>query len=467
MRESQGLVEFRRNKPSQFDGGYNPEKAELWIKEIEKIFRAMNCPDNQKVNYAVFMLVGEAEYWWDSTRRLLEGGGIIITWKVFRAKFFEKYFPNDVRRAKEIEFMQLKQGNMTVGEYASKFEELGKYSTFFYHPDERMKCIKFEDGLRPKLRKAVGILVISDFPTLIHECRILEGFDHNKDNRPKSFGPQFNKKRNNEGKLNSQAKCLKCGKSHYTKDCHLKGPVCFKCGKSGHVFSECEAAQNNDLIQGKCFIKDKTLGATHSFISNDCVQHLQLPISSLENNLIVSTPTNKSVIANKVCLDCPIFIGDRKFLVNLICVPLSQLDVILVKKKDGSFRLCVDYRQLNKFTIKNKYPLPRIDDLMDQLRGATVFSKIDLRSGYHQIKVKAEDIQKTAFRTRYGHYEYQVMPFGVTNAPTVFMDYMNRIFRPYLDHFIVVFIDDILIYSRTHEEHEEHLQTILQILKDK
>ena len=119
--------------------------------------------------------------------------------------------------------------------------------------------------------------------------------------------------------------------------------------------------------------------------------------------------------------------------------------VLLVKKKDGSMRLCIDYRQLNKVTIKNRYSLLRIDDLMDQLVGARVFSKIDLRSGYHQIKVKDEDMQKTAFRTRYGHYEYKVMPFGVTNAPGVFMEYMNRIFHAYLDKFVVVFIDDILI----------------------
>ena len=141
--------------------------------------------------------------------------------------------------------------------------------------------------------------------------------------------------------------------------------------------------------------------------------------------------------------------------------------ILLVKKKDGSSRLCVDYRQLNKLTIKNKYPLPRIDDLMDELHGASVFSKIDLRSGYHQILVKAENMEKTAFRSRYGHYEYVVMPFVVTNAPALFMDYMNRIFRPFLDKFVVVFIDDILIYSRTHEEHVEHLRIMLGILMEK
>ena len=132
--------------------------------------------------------------------------------------------------------------------------------------------------------------------------------------------------------------------------------------------------------------------------------------------------------------------------------------VLFVKKKDGSMRLCIDYCELNKLIVKNKYPLPRIDDLYDQLKGTKYFSKIDLRSGYHQLKINLEDIPKTTFRTRYGHYEILVMTFGLTNAPTAFIDLMNRIFKKYLDKFVIVFIDDILIYSRTQEEHAEHMR---------
>nr|GEY17185.1 putative reverse transcriptase domain-containing protein [Tanacetum cinerariifolium] len=127
--------------------------------------------------------------------------------------------------------------------------------------------------------------------------------------------------------------------------------------------------------------------------------------------------------------------------------------------------MCIDYQELNKLTVKNRYPLPRIDDLFDQLQGSSVYSKIDLRLGYHQLRVREEDIPKTAFRTRYGHYEFQVMPFGLTNAPAVFMDLMNRVCKPYLDKFLIVLIDDILIYSKDEKGHEEHLKVILELLK--
>ncbi|GKB56865.1 putative reverse transcriptase domain-containing protein [Tanacetum coccineum] len=127
--------------------------------------------------------------------------------------------------------------------------------------------------------------------------------------------------------------------------------------------------------------------------------------------------------------------------------------------------MCIDYRELNELTVKNRYPLPRINDLFDQLQGSSVYSKIDLRSGYHQLRVCEEDIPKTAFRTRYGHYEFQVMPFGLTNAPAVFIDLINQVCKPYLDKFMIVFIDDILIYSKNKEEYEGHLKLIMELLK--
>jgi hypothetical protein len=140
--------------------------------------------------------------------------------------------------------------------------------------------------------------------------------------------------------------------------------------------------------------------------------------------------------------------------------------VLFVRKKYGTLILCIDFRQLNKVTVKNKYPLPRIYDLFDQLKDAKIFSKIDLRSGYHQVRIKEEDVSKTAFRTRYGHYEFTVVPFGLSNAPTIFMCLMNGVFREYLDKFVIVFLDDILIYSKSEEESEHHLRMVLQVLRE-
>jgi hypothetical protein len=140
--------------------------------------------------------------------------------------------------------------------------------------------------------------------------------------------------------------------------------------------------------------------------------------------------------------------------------------VLLVEKKDGAKRMCGDYRDLNAVTIKNKHPLPRIEDLFDQLQGACVFSKIDLRSGYHQLKIRPEDIPKTAFTCKYGLYEYTVMSFGLINAPAFFMHLMNKVFMDYLDTFVVIFIDDILVYSKSEAEHEKHLRLVLQRLRE-
>jgi hypothetical protein len=138
--------------------------------------------------------------------------------------------------------------------------------------------------------------------------------------------------------------------------------------------------------------------------------------------------------------------------------------VLFVKKKDIMLRLCINFRQLNKVTVKNKYSLSRIDDRFDQLKDAKIFLKIDLRSGYHQVRIKDEDINKTTFRTRYGHYEFIVVPFGLSNALVVFMSLMNGVFRDYLDKFVIVFLDGILVYSKSEEEHEKHLRMVLQVL---
>jgi hypothetical protein len=140
--------------------------------------------------------------------------------------------------------------------------------------------------------------------------------------------------------------------------------------------------------------------------------------------------------------------------------------VLFMKKKDGKLRLCIDFRQLNKVTVKNKYHLSRIDGLFDQLKDVKIFSKIDLRSGYHQVRIKDEDISKTTFRTRYGHYEFTVVSFGLSNTPVIFMCLLNSVFRDFLDEFVIVFLDDILVYSKLEEEHEHHLRMVLQVLKE-
>nr|GEV17824.1 putative reverse transcriptase domain-containing protein [Tanacetum cinerariifolium] len=306
---------------------------------------------------------------------------------------------------------------------------------------------------------------------------------------------------------------------HKAKDCQSKNValgatvqsnvVCYKCGERGHKSRACpkKADRRGRNVQGQAYvIRD----AEHN-------QGLNVVTVKLNSSYKVELADGKVVSTNSVLRGCTLNLLDHLFDIDLMPIELarkyiergSQLfiaqvtekepakkqlqdvpmtcnfpeelsekgfirpsslpwgaPVLFVKKKDGSFRMCIDYRELNKLTVKNRYPLPMIDDLFDQLQGSSVYSKIDLRSGYHQLRIKEEDIPITSFQTRYGHFKFQVTPFGLTNAPAVFMNLMNRVCKPYLDKFVIVFIDDILIYSKNKEDHEKHLKIILELLKN-
>nr|GEZ60385.1 putative reverse transcriptase domain-containing protein [Tanacetum cinerariifolium] len=219
-------------------------------------------------------------------------------------------------------------------------------------------------------------------------------------------------------------------------------PTCYDCGDQGHTRNQCSKKVKQEEVEevrvNRVFEIDLMLielGTLAIIIGMDWLVKHDVVIVCGEK--VVHKPAT----------------GERIYLSKFITMgrgfifPSSspwEASVLFVKKKDGSFRMCIDYRELNKLTVKNRYPLSRINDLFDQLQGSSVYSNIDMRSGYHQLCIKEEDIPITAFRTRYGHFEFQVMPFGLTNAPAMFIDLMNRVCKPYLDKFIIVFIDDIL-----------------------
>ncbi|GJT31002.1 putative reverse transcriptase domain-containing protein [Tanacetum coccineum] len=307
--------------------------------------------------------------------------------------------------------------------------------------------------------------------------------------------------------------CFNCNeKGHRKRDC----PKLKKNGQGGnnhgavYKLGAVDAQQDPKVVTGTFLLNNRYAtalfdsGADKSFVSTNFSTLIDIEPVELDTCYEVELADGKVVSTNNVLIGCTLNLLNHSFPVDLVVIELGSFDVIIgmdwLSRYDAAilcggkkvriplegglhfarapYRLApsemkelskqlqeLSEKELNKLTIKNRYPLPRIDDLFDQLQGSSVYLKIDLRSGYHQLRIREEDIPITAFRTRYGHYEFQVMPFGLTNAPAVFMDLMNRVCKPYLDKFVIVFIDDILIYSKNKEEHGEHLKTILNLLR--
>ncbi|KAL0544333.1 hypothetical protein IC582_019446 [Cucumis melo] len=650
----------------------------MWLSSLETIFRYMKCPEDQKVQCAVFMLTDRGTAWWETTKRMLGGDVSQITWQQFKESFYAKFFSASLRDAKRQEFLNLEQGDMTVEQYDAEFDMLSRFAPEMI-ATEAARADKFVRGLRLDIQglvRAFRPATHVDALRLAVDLSLQERANSSKtagrgstsgqkrkaEQQPvpvpqRNFRPggefrSFQQKPFEAGEAaRGKPLCTTCGKHHLGR-CLFGTRTCFKCRQEGHTADRCPLrltgiAQNQGAgapHQGKVFATNRTeaekagtvvtgtlpvlghyalvlfdSGSSHSFISSAFVSHARLEVEPLRYVLSVSTPSGECMLSKEKVKACQIEISGHVIEVTLIVLDMLDFDVILgmdwlaanhasidcsrkevtfnppslasfkfkgggskslpqiisairaskllsqgtwgilasvvdtreadvslssepvvkdypdvfpeelpglpphrevefaielepgtvpisrapyrmapaelkelkvqlqelldkgfirpsvspwgapvlfVKKKDGSMRLCIDYRELNKVTVKNRYPLPRIDDLFDQLQGATVFSKIDLRSGYHQLRIKDEDVPKTAFRSRYGHYEFIVMSFGLTNAPAVFMDLMNKVFREFLDTFVIVFIDDILIYSKTEAEHEEHLRMVLQTLRD-
>ncbi|XP_017432031.1 uncharacterized protein LOC108339408 [Vigna angularis] len=260
-RDQPGLTHFMRHNPSKFDGSVTPDEAEYWIREIEKVFEAISCPEDKKVIFAAFLLTGEAEYCWSGVKRLMETNGEVPTWDSFKLQFFklqflEKYFPRSAKFAKEIEFLSLRQRLMSVHEYVVKFDQLSRY---YSQPlPEEWKCQKFEEGLRHELKKAVVPLNIRHFLTMVETAKRVERLETDPEriirpHRGSSSGTKFQKKPYNRPHRPQQGpmKCFNCGGAHFKRDCpQLRGTKpfvrrCFICNESGHYTNMCPNRMTN------------------------------------------------------------------------------------------------------------------------------------------------------------------------------------------------------------------------------
>ncbi|XP_021773659.1 uncharacterized protein LOC110737634 [Chenopodium quinoa] len=426
-------------RPPVFKGGADPTFLENWIREFDKLFVALNCHEGMKVYQAAMYLKDEADIWWRDNAEIVKAKPK-FGWEVFKTALRDKFYPPFLKKQKAQEFINLEMGQMSISEYYNRFMTLARATYSFIFTSVVRKLNLSESS-------HVDVSVSRQTGKLVHCNRLFKGL-------PLKIGEVVFPSNLIEFNLGDLDVILGMDWLSLYKakiDCeiqrvHLSDPL----GKTVS-YRRFGKPKGIGIISA---LKVKKLVSKGYPLYFYCVQDL----SKGEKRRIEDVP-----IVNEFLDVFPDEISgmppkrEVEVTIDLIpgAAPISK----------APCRMAPADEELNNVTVKNKYPLSRINDLFDQLKRASVFSKIDLRSGYHQLKVADKDIPKTTFRTRYGHYEFIVMPFGLTNAPSIFMDLMNQVFHEYLDKFVVVFIDDILVYSRNEEEHAQHLRTILETLR--